>query len=279
MSENDLIKERFNLIIDHFSTIELDQCIGSVFLQSSIRTISKSYPPFGGIAYLYSTLTSQKDRAQRAAIAREESYWKLNDPIAVGGPLSINDTIPIIDKFIDLDREIFTNKLPLIFDSVVVTVNLPYHDVRYKQYLYDLSLSIRNQIGMEFSIPPTIPHFEDNFTVGFSLVSKDELFSLSNSVINILKEIEEEEWKADQKKIDEEDQKKIDAMHRLGAQINQNEGILLRDQSQMVSFTNPFENGNITLSGDSNKSVLVSNKKRGSFFKWLFSSASSRRSW
>ena len=100
MSENDLIKERFNLIIDHFSTIELDQCIGSVFLQSSIRTISKSYPPFGGIAYLYSTLTSQKDRAQRAAIARQESYWKLNDPIAVGGPLSINDTIPIIDKFI-----------------------------------------------------------------------------------------------------------------------------------------------------------------------------------
>jgi hypothetical protein len=170
MSENYLIQERFNLIIDHFSTIELDQCVESVIVESFVRFISKQHK----VAYSYSDFKNMP-----------KPYWKLDYNRFSVSRKSVKDTILFIDKFMESGevREV-------IFDSVVITVDLSHHDIRYKQYLYDLSLSIRDQIGIEFSMFPTIPHIEDNFSVGFSLMSNDEIISLSNSIIDALEKLE-----------------------------------------------------------------------------------------
>jgi hypothetical protein len=232
--------------------------------------ISKSHSPHR-IAYLYGRRVPVV-QCTNSNFNIPKPHWKLDGPIDAGNR-PIKDTIPFIDRFtIDLDYQKLDTLRPIMFSSVVVTVDLQHHDVRYKQYLYDLSLSIRDQIGIEFIAPPTIPHFEDNFTVGFSLISNDELIDLSNDIIGTLEKMDSEK---------ELDQKRIDQINQIKDQQAYEEKILLMNRSQM-SFTNPFQdasiNQEITIpSGDSNGSLL-SNKKKG-FFKWLFSSASSGRSW
>ncbi len=79
------------------------------------------------------------------------------------------------------------NNIPKIeFNSVSVVVELTYPCVRYRQYLYDLSLSVKDQVGINFSESPSIPYyFENVFSVGF-IISNVEKYvtSIPNEIYN-----------------------------------------------------------------------------------------------
>lgn len=68
------------------------------------------------------------------------------------------------------------NNIPKIeFNSVSVVVELNYPCVRYRQYLYDLSLSVKDQVGIKFSEFPSIPYYsEDIFSVGFVIFNVEK---------------------------------------------------------------------------------------------------------
>lgn len=91
MDEITLAKDRFDTIMDHFSSVELDSCVESVMVQIFMRRISKSlYNSYLPIYYVRGYVNN---------VSNHKIGWTSNS--FSSGPMSIADSISFIESIKD----------------------------------------------------------------------------------------------------------------------------------------------------------------------------------
>jgi hypothetical protein len=202
MNEISLIRDRFNLIIDYFSSVELDNCVESVSFDISCGYIQKNYTQVF-YSYQYSNLygyiitdhESFQEKKKKKKIPRPRtSNWMWNTGPNNSTFLSANlaiDHFTNISSWMDKPNVLQTFPYIAIPMSMSIKIDLTHCDIRYKQSLYDLCVSIRDQIGVDFPFEPSIPCYdEDSFYVSFRFLEYDDISNFAYRVVENLNQKE-----------------------------------------------------------------------------------------